>query len=95
MIKHIVFFKLEDNSEAHKELVKDKLMSLKEKISVLKGIEVGCNFSLEERAFDLALITDFETTEDLKAYNVHPAHVEFVNYVKARNTITKVVDYEY
>lgn len=95
MIKHIVFFKLEDNSEANKEAVKERIMGMKGKIDVLKHIEVGVNFSPEERAFDLALVTDFETKEDLQAYAIHPLHVEVVTFLKSINTVTKVVDYVY
>lgn len=95
MIKHIVFFKLEDNSEANKEAVKARIIGMKGKIDVLKHIEVGVNFSPEERAFDLALVTDFETKEDLQAYAIHPLHVEVVTFLKSINTVTKVVDYVY
>lgn len=95
MIKHIVFFKLEDNSEANKEAVKARIMGMKGKIDVLKHIEVGVNFSPEERAFDLALVTDFETKEELQAYAIHPLHVEVVTFLKSINTVTKVVDYVY
>jgi len=95
MIKHIVFFKLEDNSDEHKKLVRDKIMSMKGKIDILKNIEVGINFSPEERAYDLSLISDFESCEDLSAYAIHPLHVEVIKYLKSKNTITKVVDYEY
>lgn len=95
MIKHIVFFELEDNSQENKELIKDKIMALKDKISAIKHLEVGINFSDEERAFDLALVSDFNSKEDLKSYAVHPLHVEVIKYLKSKNTITKVVDYEY
>ena len=95
MIKHIVFFKLEDNSEANKEAVKARIMGMKGKIDVLKHIEVGVNFSPEERAFDLALVTDFETKEEVQAYAIHPLHVEVVTFLKSINTVTKVVDYVY
>lgn len=95
MIKHIVFFKLEDNSEANKEAVKTRIMGMKGKIALLKHIEVGVNFSPEERAFDLALVTDFETKEELQAYAIHPLHVEVVTFLKSINTVTKVVDYVY
>ena len=95
MIKHIVFFKLEDNSEANKEAVKTRIMGMKGKIDLLKHIEVGVYFSPEERAFDLALVTDFETKEDLQAYAIHPLHVEVVTFLKSINTVTKVVDYVY
>lgn len=95
MIKHIVFLKLEDNSESNKQVFKDKIMSLKGKIDVLKYIEVGINFSSEKRAYDLSLITDFETKEDLQTYAVDPIHVEVLKFLKSKNTRTKVVDYEY
>lgn len=95
MVKHIVFFKLEDNSETNKEAVKQRIIGMKGKIDVLKHIEVGVNFSPEERAFDLALVTDFETKEDLHAYAIHPLHVEVVTFLKSINTVTKVVDYVY
>lgn len=95
MIKHIVFLKLEDNSEQNKQVFQDKIMSMKGEIDILKHIEVGINFANEERAYDLALITDFQTKEDLQSYAVNPIHVEVIKFLKSKNTITKVVDYEY
>lgn len=95
MIKHIVFFKLEDNSEHNKQDIKNKFMSMNGKIEVLKNLEVGVNFSTEERAFDLALSCDFETKEDLQTYATHPVHLPIVAYLKSINTVTKIVDYEF
>ena len=46
MIRHIIFFKLIDNS-------------LENKINVIKFYQVGMNFSLEDRAYDIALVSDF------------------------------------
>ncbi len=94
MVKHIVFFKLQDNSLKNKELVKEKIMSMKGKIEELKYIEVGINFSLEERAYDLALVSEFETKEDLKSYAVNPLHVKIIEFLKDFGITTKVVDYE-
>ena len=95
MVKHIVFLKLEDNSDEHKQFIQEKIMSMKGKINELKHIEVGINFSPEERAYDLALVSDFQTKEELHSYAVNPLHVEVIKYLKSKNTITKVVDYEY
>ena len=95
MVKHIVFFKLPDNSEANKQAVKDRIMNMQGKLDFVKHLEVGLNFSPEERAFDVALISDFETKEDLQTYATHPIHVEVVNFIKSLNAVTKVVDYEY
>lgn len=95
MVKHIVFFKLPDNSEANKQAVKDRIMSMQGKLDFVKHLEVGLNFCTEERAFDVALISDFETKEDLQTYATHPIHVEVVNFIKSLNAVSKVVDYEY
>jgi len=95
VVRHIVFFKLEDNSEQNKQDIKNRLMSMNGKIEVMSNLEVGVNFSPEERAFDISLSCDVATKEDLKTYATHPVHVEVVTYLKSINTVTKVVDYEY
>ncbi len=95
MVKHIVLIKLKDNSEENKQFVKEKLMSMKGKIEVLKHIEAGLNFSQSERAYDIALVTDFDSKDDLAVYATHPAHLPIIEYLKSTQTVTKVVDYEY
>jgi len=95
MIKHIVLLKLEDNSNEHKKLVQKKILALKSKISEIVHLEVGVNFADEQRAYDVALISDFKNKEDLQSYAVNPLHVEVINYLKSKNTTSKVVDYEY
>ncbi len=95
MVRHIVFFKLPDNSEANKNALKERIMSMQGKLDFVKHLEVGLNFSTEERAFDVVLISDFETKEDLQTYATHPIHVEVVNFIKSLNAVSKVVDYIY
>lgn len=95
MIKHIVFFKLEDNTSDKREVLKNKLLSMKGKIDILKYIEVGIDINGSERAYDVVLITDFQSIEDLKSYATNPLHVEVLKYLKSENILTKVVDYEY
>jgi hypothetical protein len=95
MVKHIVFFKLSDNCEENKGLVKEKLLTLKKEVKELKNIEVGLNFADEERAYDIALITDFESKEDLHSYAIDSYHLEIVSFIKTVATSSKVVDFEY
>jgi len=95
MVKHIVFFKLNDNSDENKRKVKEKLMTLKDKVKVLKHFEVGINFSDTERAYDLALISDFETKDDLEIYANDSYHQEIITYIKGVTQSSKVVDYIY
>ena len=95
MVKHIVFFQLKDNSLENKKKVQQKLLSLKTKIEVLQKIEVGINFCKEDRAYDIALLTDFSNKEDLEIYAIHPYHLEVVAYIKNVTTSSKVVDFLY
>ncbi len=95
MVKHIVFFKLNENNKKNVNEVKNKLLSLKEHIDVLQHIEVGINFADEDRAYDIALLTDFNTKEDLKIYASHAYHLEVINYIKKVALSSKVVDFQY
>jgi hypothetical protein len=95
MVKHIVFFKLKDNSDENKNLVKSKLLTLKGKVEVLKDIEVGLNFADEDRAYDIALLTDFDSEADLNTYAVDPYHLEVVDFIKSVAVSSKVVDFKY
>lgn len=92
MVKHIVFMKFPDFSLA--KIAKNKLLSMKENIEILKDIEVGIDFSRSERSYDLALVTTFENKENLDSYRVHPYHQEIIKWLKENKTQTKVVDYE-
>lgn len=78
MINHVVLFKLKDYPETEKPLIiaemKSLLEGLKGKIDELKYIEVGVNYELNTKSYDLALITHFDSIEDLDKYRVHPEH---------------------
>jgi hypothetical protein len=95
MIKHIVFFKLKENTPSACQEVKERLLTMKNSIEVLQKIEVGINFSTEERAYDIALLTDFESKEDLDTYAKHPFHQDIITFMKSVSISSKVVDYKY
>ena len=63
MINHIVLFKLKDYSESEKPGIiaemKSLLEGLKGKIDELKYIEVGVNYELNSKSYDLVLISHF------------------------------------
>ena len=94
MIVHIVFFKLKNYPEGIKEL-KEKISALKDKIKEIRDFQVGEDFSREDRSYDLALYSAFDTKEDLESYAVNKDHLEVINnYVKVYCDHTKVVDFE-
>ena len=95
MVRHIVFFKLNEQNSDKKEILFQKLNNLKNDIDFIKHLEVGVNFTESERAYDISLIVDLDSKEDLKAYAVHDKHLPVVEYIKSNGIDTKVVDYEF
>ncbi len=94
MIVHIVMFQFkEENKKANIIQAKQMLENLMGAVPSLKSIDVGVNFSSEERAMDLSIITAFESKEDLNAYAEHPEHLKVVDFIKPVVEYSKVVDY--
>ncbi|ULL15746.1 Dabb family protein [Paenibacillus sp. H1-7] len=82
MLTHIVFFKLKDRSPESIQATVDVLENMDGKIPVLKYIEVGTDVLHSERSYDIALITKFDSLEDLSVYDNHPIHVEVKAHMK-------------
>ncbi|OYZ23676.1 MAG: stress responsive protein, partial [Sulfurovum sp. 16-42-52] len=58
MVVHIVTFKFkEENKQANIIQAKQMLENLMGAVPTLKSIDVGLNFSQEERAMDMSIIT--------------------------------------
>jgi hypothetical protein len=94
MIVHIVTFKFkEENKQANIIQAKHMLEELMGAVPSLRSIDVGINFSTEERAMDLSIITTFESKEGLDAYAIHPEHLNVVDFIKSVVEYSKVVDY--
>lgn len=99
MINHIVLFKLKDYPAKEKaktvEELKTLLESLKEKIKEVKHLEVGTNYELEAKSYDIALISHFESLEDLDTYRVHPEHIKVVERIKETTSERAAIDYRF
>lgn len=99
MINHVVLFKLKEYPAQEKQKVvselKAMLLALKEKIVELKYIEVGENYELDAKSYDMALITHFESLEDLDKYRVHPEHQKVVKYVGEVTEARAAVDFRF
>ena len=100
MIRHIVMFKLKktENEQAFTDIkneVKNRLESLPGKIDVIRQMEVGINVVKSDRAFDLALVSSFDSLDDLETYRVHPAHQEVVSYIAEFKDQSAAVDFIY
>jgi len=99
MLNHVVLFKFKaypsDEKQEKLNQLKAALLGLKEKIAELKYIEVGTNYELDAKSFDLCLITHFENTADLKTYAVHPEHLKVLELVKEFTENRAAVDFEF
>jgi len=100
MINHIVLFKLKEfENEDLKAVVRSKikraLLTLQDRISEIKFIQVGENYELNSASWDIGLITHFESLGDLEIYRIHPEHLKVIELIKANTTEKAAVDFEF
>jgi len=99
MIHHIIMFKLRELSSLSEKLeivdsIKTALETLPSKIEQIKSFEIGKNMIESERAFDIVLVSEFESLDDLKIYVDHPEHQKVVTLIRKYSEKTVSVDYE-
>lgn len=98
MVKHIVMWKFKENAEGKSReenmaFVRDSLYALRGVIDEIKGMEVGIDVTRSDASMDLALITEFESVQTMKAYAVHPEHVKVAGYIRKVVESRVVLDY--
>lgn len=74
MIKHIVLFKLADNSPENCEKTREILLSMDGKVDLLRGITVGVDKLHSARSYDIALEVILDDMDALEAYQNDPYH---------------------
>ncbi len=95
MVTHIVFFKLADPAPENVGKLKDLLLSMNGRVPQLRHLEVGVDIIRSERSYDLALITKFDSLEEMDSYQSHPYHAgEVMPYVRRVSQSVAAVDYE-
>ena len=95
MITHIVLFKLTEPSSENLAATRAKLLSMDREIPFLRHLEAGMDVIRSERSCDIALVTKFDSLEDLQAYQVHPYHAGVVvPHMKSVCSSIHAVDYE-
>ena len=98
MVKHIVLFKLKEEAPPEKKLLamqqfKQAIEALPKKINLIRHIEVGLNINPGE-TWSIALYSEFDSLEDVKAYAVHPDHVAAGKLLAEVKESRACVDYE-
>jgi len=83
MIRHIVLFKIKDfSSESEKNEASQNVLatfrSLIGQIPQIRQFRVEPDCVHEPFSYDVIIDSVFDSVEDLKAYQAHPAHIEAV-----------------
>ena len=94
MIKHIVLFKFE-NPQENIPIVRESLYALCDKIPEIAHMQIGADFLHSGRSYDMALLVDFKSREDMEVYDKHPDHQKARVYIHAHRLDSKTVDFEY
>jgi hypothetical protein len=98
MVRHIVMWKFKDEAEGktkeeNRRYIKERLEALPPVIPQIRKLEAGINFNTSAMAYDMALYTEFDTSEDLEIYQNHPEHRKVSDYVSKVREARAVVDY--
>jgi len=99
MIKHIVFWRLNESAygndkQTNAQLIKEKLLAMKGRVAGLLTIEVGFDFSNETDSCDVVLYSEFDNKEALRQYQNHPNHIAIKKWLSEVRYERRVVDYE-
>ncbi|MEI6602538.1 MAG: Dabb family protein [Clostridia bacterium] len=101
MIKHIVVWKLLDETPQHgskaQAAIKGKalLEGLLGTVPTLRKAEVGINGNPDTSNFDLVLSSEFDDWAGLHAYVEHPAHKLVAQFIGEIRSDRSAVDYEF
>lgn len=95
MIKHIVCFKLKDNSQENCLKAKEVLLSMQGNVPQIREIEVGVDFLHSERSYDIILQVVLDDAKALEDYQNDPYHCSVVKtHMHAVREASIAVDYE-
>ena len=95
MIKHVVMWRFkEENKAKNMETFKQGLLSLVGIVPEIKSMEVGAHINEVSPGYDMALVMEFESIEDLEAYKVHPEHKKVSAFCKSIRQERVAVDFQ-
>ncbi|MCC8181695.1 MAG: Dabb family protein [Clostridiales bacterium] len=78
MMKHVVCFKLTDNSPENVSRAKELILSMKGKVPTIRDISVGVDFLHSPRSYDIILEVLLDGPEVLDEYQNDPYHAGVV-----------------
>lgn len=94
MIRHICMFQLKEEDKERNLKAACECVNKLNEINLIKRFEVVINdIHAPESNYDLCLIFDFESFEDLDAYQKNPIHLEFAAFITGVRKNRACIDY--
>lgn len=99
MIKHIVAWRLRDEAlgcdrNANRDALLAMLEVLPDLVPGIRHFEFGTDIRAAQDPWDIAIYAEFDSREDLDAYQAHPEHIKLKEFAAAVIDGRAVVDYE-
>lgn len=98
MIRHIVVWQLKSEDPAQKQAdiayVTEQLEGLNGRVPTLKTLRVHADVARTDGNWDVGLVADYESHDDLDAYQVHPDHEAVVANIKSLFAARASLDFE-
>ena len=87
---HVVVMKFDDPDDAA-EAVR-LAQGLADKIPVVRRLVAGATVVTTKTSWDVGLVVELDSLDDLAAYHHHPAHEEAATFFRARRQAVSSVD---
>ncbi len=95
MIRHVVVFKLKPGvSEVRRDEWLEMSRRLHGRIELVRNFKIGVDLLRLPRSYDVAVVADFDSLEDVRAYAEHPAHLSAVELSRELSEHIVSVDFE-
>jgi hypothetical protein len=95
MICHVVVFKLKPEApQAERQRWLEQMRALPDRIDFIRSFSVGTDHLRSPSAYDVALVAEFDSLDDVRSYADHPAHLPVVEFGRALTESRISVDFE-
>jgi hypothetical protein len=94
-LQHIVLFSFPgDLSQEEAAQMRDMVASWPTQIGLMTRCRLGTDLTgARNRGYGYLLYTEFPDVQSMNSYRAHPVHVEFLNWLAARNCTPLAFDY--
>jgi DNA-binding Lrp family transcriptional regulator len=79
MITNNLMIKLKDSSPSRITEAREVLLAMRENIELIRELKVETD--IRSGSYDLMLIVQYDSMEDMEDYLVHPYHVQVSGYI--------------